>query len=48
MNFSIKPISDFVKKVKNKYKDSYNAGQDKNAVRRAREQFKNGAKDGMY
>ena len=48
MNFSIKPISDFVKKVKTKYKDAYNRGQDTDAVRRQREQFKNGAKDGLY
>lgn len=48
MNFSIKPISEFVNKVKKKYKDALEAGNNRPAAKRAREQFKHGAGDGMY
>lgn len=43
MNVSIKPVSRFVKRVFEKYKEAYKRGEDKPAVHRARQRIKHGA-----
>lgn len=44
----LKPIGDFVRGVHRRYKKAYEKGNNRPAAQRAREQFKHGAKDGMY